>query len=120
MNWVKDMVLNYPVIFANVCHIRKSQGGKEASSAGAAITEEDVAGSSSLIKSSSLNLLFTRNKYAEDSIIRNTTEMSASKNRQTGITGPIGSFYYCNDTHRLHDLETYKQQNPELFASYFF
>lgn len=105
MRWQKQMVKSHRVTFININHVRKSGTGKEANSAGAFITEEDFAGSSSIFKSGGGNFLFMRNKYAEDLIERNTTKCVASKIRWTGMSGNAGEFYYCNETHTLYDKQ---------------
>jgi archaellum biogenesis ATPase FlaH len=117
LKWMKEMIKSFGIIFININHVRKSPTGKESNSAGAFITEEDFAGSSTIFKSASFNLLFTRNKYSDDPIEKNKTCMYASKNRQTGITGDAGCFFYENSTHTLHDFEVYMTEHPELFVT---
>ena len=68
LKWMKGMLKSHDVTFINVNHVRKSQGGKQANSTGADLFEEDMQGSSSIFKSGACNLLFTRNKEAEDLI----------------------------------------------------
>lgn len=117
LKWMKEMIKSFGIIFININHVRKSPTGKESNSAGAFITEEDFAGSSTIFKSASFNLLFTRNKYSDDPVEKNKTCMYASKNRQTGITGDAGCFFYENSTHTLHDFEVYMTEHPELFVT---
>lgn len=107
MEWQKRMLRAHGITFLNVSHVRKSNQGQKANSTGAELHEEDFAGSSSIFKSGACNLLFTRNKEAENPIERNTTHMKASKIRWTGITGAAGDFYYDNETHTLHDFEEF-------------
>ena len=111
MRWMKGFVKSHQVTFINVSHIRKSQGGQKANSTGADIYEEDMQGSSSIFKSGACNLLFTRNKEAEDEIERNTTYMKASKIRWTGRTGIAGEYYYDNGTHTMHDKRDYLEKH---------
>ena len=114
MKWMKGMVKSHGVSFVNVNHVRKSSGGSQANSTGASIHEEDFQGSSSIFKSSACNLLFTRNKEAENPLERNTTHMKMTKCRWTGRTTPdAGAYYYDNETHTLHDLEDYIREHPE-------
>jgi archaellum biogenesis ATPase FlaH len=116
LKWMKGMLKSHDVIFVNVNHVRKSQGGKQANSTGADLYEEDMQGSSSIFKSGSCNLLFTRNKEAEDEIERNTTKMKASKIRWTGYTGVAGEYFYDNRTHTMYDLQDWLQSNgPKEF-----
>lgn len=111
LKWMKGMVKSHDVIFINVNHVRKSQGGKQANSTGADLFEEDMQGSSSIFKSGACNLLFTRNKEAEDPIEKNTTRMKASKIRWTGNTGIAGEYYYDNQTHTMHDKDDWMAKN---------
>ena len=107
MKWQKGMLKSHGVTFINVCHTRKTQGGAKAGSAGADLHEEDIMGNSALYKSAACNLVFSRNKEAEDSIERNTTIMKATKIRWTGKTGVAGRYYYDNATHTLQDIDDY-------------
>lgn len=107
MKWLKGMVKSHDVSFALVCHVRKSSNSQKANSTGADLHEEDIFGSGSVMKSSACNLLFSRNKEAEDEVERNTIYMKASKIRWTGNTGVAGVYYYDNQTATLHDKEEY-------------
>lgn len=114
LKWMKGMVKSHDVTFINVNHVRKSQGGKQANSTGADLFEEDMQGSSSIFKSGACNLLFSRNKEAEDPIERNTTRMKASKIRWTGNTGIAGEYYYDNETHTMWDKDDWLAQHPDI------
>lgn len=109
MRWQKSMVKSHQITFININHMRKSGAGEKANSAGAFITEEDFAGSSTIFKSAGANVLMTRNKYSEDPIEKNTTSVIMSKCRWTGITGNAGKYYYDNETHTLYDKDYYFQ-----------
>lgn len=111
MKWQKSMVKNYNVTFINIAHIRKGSSNSDSASSGAFVPEEAIIGSSTLVKSSSWVIMLQRNKYAEDEITRNTTTVHLTKNRSNGITGKAGSIYYCNETHKLHDFDTYFEGN---------
>lgn len=115
MKWQKSLKKSHSVTFININHLRKSVSGAEANSAGAFITEEDFAGSSTIFKSADLNILLMRNKYAEDDIVRNTTHSVISKCRWTGFTGSSGDFYYDNNTHTLHDKDDWMKENAVNF-----
>lgn len=117
LKWMKGMVKSHNVTFINVSHVRKSSGGKQANSTGAELFEEDMQGSSSIFKSGACNLLFSRNKEAEDPIERNTTKMKATKIRWTGITGVAGLYYYDNTTHTLHDKHDWLKTNSSIPSS---
>lgn len=111
LKWMKGMLKSHDVTFINVNHVRKSGGGQKANSTGADLFEEDMQGSSSIFKSGACNLLFTRNKEAEDEIERNTTRMKASKIRWTGKTGVAGEYYYSNETHTMWDKDDWLSKN---------
>ena len=116
MSWQKVMIKVYNICIINVCHTRKASSTKESGSFGSKIAEEDIAGSSSIYKSSSNNIILIRNKMAEEVLERNRTHVLLSKNRNGGDTGPAGCIYYDNETHTLHSEESYKQLYPELFV----
>jgi hypothetical protein len=111
MSWQKGMVKTYPVTFLNVCHTRKTGSGQKAGSTGADLHEEDIIGNSAIYKSAACNLMFSRDKEAEDEIERNTTTMKATKIRWTGRTGIAGKYYYDNEKHTLYDLDDWLLEN---------
>ena len=112
MKWLKSCIKSHGCSFFLINHVRKSQnGGKNDQSAGGKITESDIMGSSTIMKSASANILLMRNKDAEDIQERNTTNISLAKNRLLGLTGPAGKVYYDFETHTLHDLEDWSKQN---------
>ena len=111
MSWQKGMVKSHDCTFLNVNHTRKTSGGQKAGSAGADLHEEDLMGSSAIYKSAACNLMFSRNKEAEDEVERNTTIMKATKIRWTGKTGLAGKYYYDNQKHTMHDLDDYMNEH---------
>lgn len=115
MRWMKGMIKSHDVTFINVNHVRKSSGNQKANSTGADMHEEDIHGSGSILKSGACNLLFSRNKEAEDPFERNTTKMKASKIRWTGVTGLAGEYYYDNETHTLHDKDDWLIAHPAVY-----
>lgn len=119
MKWLKGMNKSHDVTFMLVNHVRKNSGGTQANSTGADIHEEDFQGSSSIFKSSSCNLLFTRNKEHDNEIVKNVTTMKMTKCRWSGNTsGKAGQYYYDNRTHTLHDLNDFMDKNPEVKELY--
>lgn len=116
LRWMKGTIKSHKVTFINVNHVRKNGTGQKANSTGADLHEEDMMGSSTLFKTAACNLLFTRNKEAEDEIERNTTLMKASKIRWTGNTGVAGAYYYDNKTHTMHDKGDYFSNNAGEFS----
>lgn len=111
MKWQKSMMKNYNVTFINIAHIRKSSDNKNAASAGASAPEEAISGASQQFKSASWVVMMSRDKYAEDDVVRNTTNLVLSKNRSNGVTGKAGSVYYCPKTHKLHDLDEWTAEH---------
>lgn len=119
MKWLKGTVKSHDVSFILINHVRKSANGGKQNSAGADLFEEDFQGSSAIFKSAACNLLFTRNKEAENEIERNVTTMKMTKCRWTGNTGPqAGKYFYENKTHTLYDLDDYLDRNPAAKAEY--
>jgi len=110
-SWQKGMMKSHNCTFCNVMHTRKTQSGQKAGSTGADLHEEDIQGASAAYKSAACNLIFGRNKEAEDELERNTTIMKATKIRWTGKTGIAGKYYYDNNSHRMHDLDDYLNGN---------
>lgn len=109
--WQKGMVKSHNCTFYNVMHTRKTANGQKAGSAGADLHEEDIQGASAAYKSAACNLMFSRNKEAEDEIERNTTIMKATKIRWTGKTGIAGRYYYDNEKHTLYDLDDWAAEH---------
>ena len=107
MKWCKSIIKNYNVTFLMIAHIRKSGNNKDAASTGAFIPEEAITGSSTIFKSASWVVMMMRDKYNEDAVIRNTTNLVLSKNRTGGETGPAGALFYDNQTHTLHELDAH-------------
>lgn len=115
MTWQKGLVKSHKVTFVNISHARKSASGAQANSTGADLSEEDIHGSSSIFKSAAANLVFTRNKESECFVERNTTLMKMTKCRWTGNTSPYaGKYFYDNESHTIHDYDTYMEENPHM------
>jgi KaiC/GvpD/RAD55 family RecA-like ATPase len=100
MKWAKGFIKSHGITFIFINHMRKTPAGQNG-----ADSEQNIMGSSTIIKSASANILLKRDKMAESEITRNSTEISVTKNRVCGLTGPAGSIYYDNATHTLHNLE---------------
>jgi KaiC/GvpD/RAD55 family RecA-like ATPase len=100
MKWAKGFIKSHGITFIFINHMRKTPAGQNG-----ADSEQNIMGSSTIIKSASANILLKRDKMAESEITRNSTEISVTKNRVCGLTGPAGSIYYDNATHTLHSLD---------------
>lgn len=112
--WCKSMIKNYNIHILMIAHIRKASNDKESAQTGKALTEDRIHGSSVFMKGASWIVMMQRDKTSEDSMVRNTTHLTLTKNRAGGETGPAGDLYYDNATHTLHDLEEYTQgMTPE-------
>jgi len=111
MKWIKSMIKSHNCSFFLINHVRKTQSGQKDQSSGGMITESDIMGSSSVMKSSSANILLVRNKMAEEELERNTTRLFLSKNRILSETGPAGQIYYDSAHHTLHELDKWVEEN---------
>ena len=106
MKWAKGFIKSHNVLFVFINHMRKTPAGQSGGD-----NEQNIMGSSTIIKSASANILLKRDKMAEDMIVRNTTEISVPKNRVCGLTGPAGAAYYDNDTHTMCNLQEYLKEH---------
>lgn len=115
VGWQKKIKARDDVTFINVNHTRKSGGGGKVGSKGGELTEEDMAGTSTIYKSGAVNIILTRDKTAEDVEDRNTTKVTLFKSRDAGDTGPAGYLFYDIDTAKLHNKEEWVNGNIEDF-----
>ncbi len=110
--WQKDFTQQNKCAIINISHIRKNattSGKEKANSEGREPTEEDFSGSSTIFKSSSLNLLLWRNKNAISETERNTTKSKLTKNRHHSDTGYTDDIFYDKVRHQLVNFEDYLQ-----------
>jgi len=117
LKWQKGLLKSHNCTFININHVRKSGGGGQQNSGGAMISEEDFAGSSTIFKSAALNILLVRDKMNEDPVVRNTTKAYISKNRDTGVTGPAGEYYYDGQTHQLRAFDEWAEEQGIVFSN---
>lgn len=104
MKWQKQTIKAKECIFVNISHVRKGNGDK--------LSEEDLAGSSTIIKSGHCNIIVDRDKEAEDAFEKNTLKVIMPKCRWTGHTGKAGEWYYDIKSHTLWDKDQFLQANP--------
>lgn len=108
IKWMK-VTMKQGITFSCVCHVRK--GNVSTDKSGKRIerelTEDDVSGLSLITKSAGANIFLNRNKYDDCPIGKNTTKVTMGKCRWTGITGVVGNWYYCVETHTMHDFNSY-------------
>lgn len=106
LKWAKGFIKSHGVTFVFINHMRKTPAGQSG-----ADNEQNIMGSSTIIKSASANILLKRDKMAEDEIVRNRTDVTVTKNRVCGLTGPAGSIYYDNQTHTLYDFDAWANEH---------
>lgn len=109
LKWSKSMIKSHNIIMIYVNHTRKTRSGENA-----ADDESTIHGSSSIIKSASVNIMLKRDKMAECPYTRNKTEILVHKNRVYGITGSAGAVYYDNETHTLHNYDMWMREHGLL------
>ncbi len=112
IKWMK-IIIKTGVTFSCVCHVRKGQNStnKDGKRIVRELTEDDVSGLSLITKSAGANIFLNRDKYSEDPVIRNTTNVTMGKCRWTGLSGPAGKWYYCNQEHTMYDFDDYHNSN---------
>jgi twinkle protein len=111
MAFQKRIVKETGVSIINVVHTRKSQSGDKDKSRGAELSDSDIIGSSTLVKSASVVIGLIRDKMADTDLERNTTKLRIMKSRHAGATGDAGSLFYDVQEHKLVDLDIYMQEN---------
>lgn len=110
MKWCKSIIKSHHCSFCLVNHMRKKPGGDDSIK----VSESDIMGSSTIMKSASANILLARDKEAEDEIERNTTYVTLPKSRLTGDTGSAGKIFYDKYTHVMHDFDEYFSSKVEV------
>lgn len=108
MKWCKSMIKSHGISFVLINHMRKKSEGTSSME----VDESDIMGSSTIMKSASVNILLARDKNHEDEVERNTTYVMLPKNRVIGDTGPAGKIYYDKYTHVMHDFDEYWADRP--------
>lgn len=111
--WFKKLNKEYPdITLIFVAHTRKIKAGER-------ITESDIMGSSTLMKSSGQTISLERNKLHENPHMRNVTEVTIHKNRHFGETGPAGQVYFDLSTSKLFDLDDFIESHPEMESAFY-
>lgn len=110
LGWLKKLILEYPKLSVIlVCHTRKTAQGGAGS-----LVEDDIMGTSTIMKSSAQTISIERDKLHENPIMRNVSRVTIHKNRHFSSTGPAGDVYYEAETGQLHDWEKYLEDHPEI------
>lgn len=105
--WFKRLIKEYPqVSVILVCHTRKTERNAQ-------LTEQDIIGTSTIMKSCAQTFSLERDKLAEDDFTRNCTKVTIHKNRHFSDTGPGGVVYFDKETSKLWDLEDWLKENPQ-------
>jgi len=99
-------------------HTRKGSSGEKDKGEGASYGEESIRGSSTLVGTSTIVILLSRDKMSQDPIERNTTKISISKSRTYSITGrDVASIYYSPLHHTLFSFDYAKENGFFLNTS---
>lgn len=110
LSWLKKLILEYPALsVVLVCHTRKSPQGSVGS-----LAEDDIMGTSTIMKSSSQTISIERDKLHDNPIMRNVSLITIHKNRHFSDTGPAGEVFYEHSSGRLYDWDEYKDQHPDI------
>lgn len=108
ISWFKKLNKEYPSVTPIfVAHTRKTKAGE-------ALTESDIMGSSTLMKSSGQTISLERDKLNPNPALRNCTQVRVHKNRHFGETGDAGVVYFDIDTSTLWDRDDYIDTYPEM------
>lgn len=107
LNFQKGLVKEGVSIW-NALHTRKPGQTKDGTPR--KTSEYDALGTGSFVQSAAYNIVLTRDKLAEDPVVRNTTEVELAKCRG-GKTGFAGKWYYHFATARCYDLDDWLSQN---------
>lgn len=109
VSWFKRLIKEYSQLTVlMIAHTRKRVAGGSGS-----LTESDIMGSSTVMKSAAQTISLERDKQADSSILKNCTFVRIHKNRHFSDTGPAGVIYYDPETGQLWDVEEYLLVNPE-------
>lgn len=108
--WLKKFLKEFPhVSLVLVCHTRK--GDKNES-----LREEDIIGTSTIMKSAAQTISLERDKLHDNPIMRNVTKVTIHKNRHYGETGAADDVFYEWQTAQLINFEQYLRDNPDVLA----
>ena len=110
--WLKKLVLEYPQLsIVLICHTRKLANGQNS-----VLTESDIIGSSTVMKSAAQTISIERDKLHKNPILRNVSKVTIHKNRHASDTGLACEVYFDKTTGTLHDWIEYQDEHPEIIA----
>ena len=103
MSWQKNFVKDGNTIF-NVLHTKKPSKDKDGKPY--PLSEYDAYGDSTLVQSAAINIIIERDKESNDPTEQDTTYVRMPKCRG-GTTGPVGAWYYDQETRKVYDKVTF-------------
>jgi len=111
MRFLETVKNTYGCTILMSTHTRKGGSGQRDKGEGASFGEDEIRGSSVLVGVSTIVMLLSRDKMANDAIERNTTKISISKSRTYSITGrDVAKIYYSPEHHTLFSY-SYAESN---------
>jgi twinkle protein len=114
MSDLLKLVKRHNIWIGVVSHLRKVKSGEDSFESGAPISEDDLKGSGSLKQISFQTIAISRNKLAENELVRNRSQIYLLKDRKTGNTGPAGAYRYNSATGRLEEVEKRDEDEFEI------
>jgi len=117
MSDLLKIVKRHNIWIGVVSHLRKVKSGESSFESGAPISEDDLKGSGSLKQISFQTIAISRNKLAENEVVRNRSQIYLLKDRKTGNTGPAGAYRFNSVTGRLEEVEKTDEDEFELITT---
>jgi twinkle protein len=117
MSDLLKLVKRHNIWIGVVSHLRKVKSGEDSFESGAPISEDDLKGSGSLKQISFQTIAISRNKLAENELVRNRSQIYLLKDRKTGNTGPAGAYRYNSATGRLEEVEKRDEDEFEIITT---
>lgn len=117
MSDLLKLVKRHNIWIGVVSHLRKVKSGEDSFESGAPISEDDLKGSGSLKQISFQTIAISRNKLAENEVVRNRSQIYLLKDRKTGNTGPAGAYRFNSVTGRLEEVEKQVEDEFELIIT---
>jgi twinkle protein len=116
MSDLLKIVKRHNIWIGVVSHLRKVKSGEDSFESGAPISEDDLKGSGSLKQISFQTIAISRNKLAENEMVRNRSQIYLLKDRKTGNTGPAGAYRFNSATGRLEEVEKKDEDEFEIIT----
>ena len=118
MNNLLKIAKQHKVVIVVVSHLRKTGGGGKSFEEGRVPCEDDLKGSGSLKQIAMTTIALSRNKYAEDEKVRNTTAFHLLKCRFSGRSGPCDHAFFDDATGRMVAIDplTFFDEDDKQFT----